>query len=224
MAVAGERAAEAAPKRGVAVAPRRADTEAEDHNFHGERLMKRSVLTQNESGGAFSRLMIGVLAGRRLHEIARWPDQRPADAAIERNPGAAHRVDDNACGIRRVPDFQLQFRVERHAAKRRAFQPDIGPLAVGEPRHMVTGADMDVAGREWDIKLAADRLCFGYFFGLQALALEHIEKVGISAKIELKSAIDAHAALAKQVHQSAVKDGGAYLAFDIVADEREAAF
>ena len=37
--------------------------------------------------------------------------------------------------------------VERHAAEGRALHADVAPFAVGQPRHVVARADMDVVGR-----------------------------------------------------------------------------
>ena len=47
-----------------------------------------------------------------------------------------------------IPDLELQLARERHVAEAGAFEPDMGELAVGEPWHMVAGADMDIARRQ----------------------------------------------------------------------------
>src|SRR5436309_12161500 len=60
-----------------------------------------------------ARLLIGVLHGRRLHEIGGGPLEGAADAAVERDLCAAHRVDDDAGRVRRVPDLQLELEVQR---------------------------------------------------------------------------------------------------------------
>src|SRR4051812_21772762 len=54
----------------------------------------------DEGLGAPSRLGVGVLARGRLHEVARRPVERAADAAVERQLGAAHRIDDDASRVR----------------------------------------------------------------------------------------------------------------------------
>ena len=117
----------------------------------------------------------------------------------------------------------LSSSVERHAAEGGAFQADIGPLAVGQPRHVVARADMDVVGCERHVELAGDGLRLGDLLGLQPLALEHVQEIGVAAEIELIGAVERDAALAEQVGQHAVDDGGAHLALDVVADDRQAA-
>ena len=79
---------------------------------------------------------------RRLHEVRRRAEQRATDAAVERELRAAHRVDDDAGRVGRVPDLELELDVERHVAEVAAFQADVGPLPVVEPRHMVGRADV----------------------------------------------------------------------------------
>ena len=60
---------------------------------------------------ALSASPVGELLGRGFHEEAGRPDQGTADAPIQRQLGAAHRIDDDASGIRRIPHFELQFEV-----------------------------------------------------------------------------------------------------------------
>src|SRR5581483_8716148 len=138
-----------------------------------------SVIAADEGFGALARLVIGELPRRRLHEIARWPDQRAADAAIERQLGAADGVDHDARRVRRVPDFELQLAIQRHVAEGRAFEPDIAPFAVGQPRHMVARADMDVVRRHLVADLARHRAGLRALLRIEALALEHVEEIGI---------------------------------------------
>src|SRR5690606_11613689 len=54
--------------------------------------------------------------------------------------------------------------------------------------------------------------------GLQPLALQHVEEIGIAAEVELVGVIEPHAAFAEQVGQHAMDYGGADLALDVVAD------
>ena len=61
------------------------------------------------------------------------------------------------------------------------------------------------------------------FLRLQALALEHVEEVGVAADVELVGALELDAALAHEAREHAVDDGGADLALDVVADDRQAA-
>src|SRR5437763_8119920 len=100
-----------------------------------------SCLARHETQGAFACFVIGKLLRRRLHEIARRSDKRAADAAVERYLGAPYRIDHHSGGIGRVPHFKLELGIERHAAEGRSLEPDVGDLAVAEPRHEIARAD-----------------------------------------------------------------------------------
>src|SRR6202043_1052557 len=71
-------------------------------------------------------LVVAVLDGRRLHEVRAWALQRAADAAVERQLGAAHGVDDDAGGVGRVVHLELELDVEGHVAEVAALPPDVG--------------------------------------------------------------------------------------------------
>src|ERR1700693_3211509 len=101
-------------------------------------------LAADEGFGLRQCLIIGELLWRALHVIARRSGECAADLAIERQLGTADRVDDDAGGIRRIPHFKLQFKIERHVTKSGAFESDVAPLPVAEPRHVITRADMRV--------------------------------------------------------------------------------
>ena len=60
------------------------------------------------------------------------------------------------------------------------------------------------------------------FFDVQPLALEHVLEIGVAADVELVGAVEPHAAVAKQIGEHAMQDGGADLALDVVADDRQA--
>src|SRR5207248_10150589 len=68
--------------------------------------------------------------------------------------------------IRRPPASTLSpyttlFRsldVERHIAERGALHPDVRPLAVGQPRHIVGRADVDVPRTEVIVEHRRDRV------------------------------------------------------------------
>ena len=59
--------------------------------------------------------------------------------------------------------------------------------------------------------------------GLEALALEHVQEVGVAAEVQLVGAVDPDAAVHEEAGQHAVGDGRADLALDVVADDRQAA-
>src|SRR5581483_10711159 len=134
----------------------------------------RSSLVLDEGAGPAPCFVIGELLGRRFHEVAGWSGQRAGNAAIHRKLGAANRVDDDAGGVGRVPHLELQLGIERNAAERRALEPDVGELAIGEPGDMIARADMDVVGAEWDVELAGDGLRLGYLLRSEALPLQHV--------------------------------------------------
>ena len=81
---------------------------------------------------------------------------------------------------------------------------------------------MDVAGRQFVVELRRDGVRLRDLLRLQALALEHVEEVGVAAEVELVRAVEAHAALAEEPRQHAVDDRRADLRLDVVADDREA--
>ena len=84
---------------------------------------------------------------------------------------------------------------------------------------MITGSDVNVLGRNRNVKLAGDRARFRKLFRLQTLPLQHIEEISIAAKIQLIGAIKPHSTLAEQICQHAVHDSRPHLALDIVADD-----
>ena len=58
--------------------------------------------------------------------------------------------------------------------------------------------------------------------GLEALALEHVEEVGVAAEVQLVGPVDADAAVHEQAGEHAVGDRRPDLALDVVADDRQA--
>src|SRR3954468_13169212 len=127
--------------------------------------------------------MIGELRGRGFHEIARRTREGAADATVQRKLRAPHRINDHASRVRGIPYFELEFEAKRNAAEGRAFHPNVSPLTIREPRHVVARADMDIAGRERDLQLTQHRLRLRDSFRLKAIALKHVLEVGISAEI-----------------------------------------
>src|SRR5439155_25845723 len=116
-----------------------------------------------------------------------------------------------------------ELAVERHVAESRAFHADIAKFPIGEPRHIIAGADVRVITGKRHVQLADDSVGFGDFFRFQPFALEHVHEIGVAAKIQLVGAIQAHAPLAKEIGQYAMGDGGAHLRFDVVADDGQPA-
>jgi len=159
------------------------------------------------------------LLGRGLHEIGGGSIEGAADAAVEGQLDTAHRVDNHTGGIGGIPHFELGFQVEGHLAESGAFHTDVAPLAVGQPRHVVAGANVDVVGGQLVRQHAGDGAGLGDLLGLETLALEHVEEVGVAAEVELVGVGEAHAAIDEQAGEHAVQDGGADLGFDVIADD-----
>src|SRR5690606_37433557 len=122
--------------------------------------MELGVAPRKEIQRALPRFSGSELLRRGLHEVARGAEQGTAGAATERELGAAYRVDDDAGRVRGIPDFKLQFGIERHTAERRALNPDIGPFAISEPRHVIARADMDVSVWQRHVQLTGHGLRF----------------------------------------------------------------
>src|SRR5215204_1925596 len=101
-----------------------------------------------------ARFLVAVLNGRALHEVRGRAEQRTADAPVLGDLAAAEGVDDHACRVGGVPHLD----VEGHVTEVAALDPDVGPLAIVEPRHMVARADVDVVVGDALVDLAGDRL------------------------------------------------------------------
>ena len=76
--------------------------------------------------------------------------------------------------------------------------------------------------RERTREVRRDGLGLGDLLRLQTLALEHVLEVHVAADVELVGAVQRDAAVLEQLRHDAVRDGGADLALDVVADDRDA--
>ena len=141
---------------------------------------------------------------RALHEVARRRDERALQAAIEAQLQAADGVGDDAGAVGAVPDLELELGVERHVTVGRALHADVAPLAVEQPRHVVARADVDVVRVELVVEHRGDGVGLADLLGLEALALEHVQEVGVAAEVELVGAVEADAAIHEQAGQHAV--------------------
>ena len=81
---------------------------------------------------------------------------------------------------------------------------------------------MDVALAEVVVEHRRDGVRLRDLLRLEALALEHVEEVGVAADVELHRAVEVHAALAEERREHAVRDRRADLRLDVVADDRHA--
>src|SRR5215203_2578736 len=105
-----------------------------------------------------TRFLVAVLNGRALHEVRGRAEQRTTDAAVLGDFAAAEGVDDHAGRVGGIPHLELELDVEGHVTEVAALDPDVGPLAIVEPRHMVARADVDVVVGDALVDLAGDRL------------------------------------------------------------------
>src|SRR5947209_8500348 len=74
--------------------------------------------------GAQPRHLIGDLVWRRLHEVRGGTLERAADAPVDGQLAAAHRVDDDPGAVRRVVNLQLELEVERDVTEGAALEAD----------------------------------------------------------------------------------------------------
>ena len=82
---------------------------------------------------------------------------------------------------------------------------------------------MDVVLVDLVVEHRGDRVGLADLLGLEALALEHVQEVGVAPEVELVGAVDAHAAVHEETCQHAVGDRRAHLALDVVPNHRQAA-
>ncbi len=72
------------------------------------------------------------------------------------------------------------------------------------------------------VELGGDRVGLGDLLALEARALEHVEKVGVAAHVELRGALEPDSAVTHEPGENAMDDGGPDLRLDVVADDRKA--
>src|SRR4051794_7161308 len=176
---------------------------------------------EDEVLGLLPRLVVGALRVRALHQVAGGPVELAGDAVVKRQLDQPHGVDDDAGRVRRVPHLELQLGGQRHVAEGFALEPDVRPLAVGQPRHVVGGADVDVLGRQLVPHDRGDGVGLRDLLRVQPLALEHVVEVHVAADVELRGPLQPHAAVVEEPRQRPVDDRRPDLALDVVADDRQ---
>ncbi len=77
--------------------------------------------------GRLARQVVRALVVRRLHEVRGRTVELPGDAVVEGELDAADRVDDDAGGVRGVPDLELELGGQRDVAERRRPRAGCGP-------------------------------------------------------------------------------------------------
>src|SRR3990170_508615 len=182
------------------------------------------VIALDERLNAIERDVVVDLLRRALHEVARRSHEGALEPAIQAQLQTADRIGDDAGAVGAVPDLELELGIEGHVTEGRALHPDVAPLSVEQPRHVVARADVDVVRIHLVIEHGRDRVRLADLLGLEALALEHVQEVRVAAEVQLVGPIKAYAAIHEQAGQHAVADRGADLALDVVTDDRQAGF
>src|SRR5438477_975401 len=155
---------------------------------------------------ALARPVVRDLARRRLHEVRRRRHDGAAEAPVERELAAAYCVDDHTGAVRRVPNLELDLRVQRYIAEGRPLHADIAPLAIEEPRDVVGRADVDVLRLHRIVEHARHGVRLADLLRLKTLTLEHVDEVGVAAEVQLIRAIEAHATVHEQSREDAMRD------------------
>src|ERR671919_498766 len=223
--------------RGASREPRRLSPRRKDASFTAPRLgsalrlhveergpilVGRGTVAQDELLDHLPGRIVGELHRRRLHEVGRGADQRPADPSVHGQLRAPDRVDHDAGRVGRVPHLELQVDRQRDVTEGLSLEPDLRPLPVLEPRHVVRRADVDVVGVEPIAELALHRLGLRHLLRGEALALQHVLEVHVSAEVQLVGAVQPDAAVLEELGQHPVDDRRADLRLDVIADDRQA--
>src|SRR4029077_16420474 len=136
------------------------------------------------------REVVGELARRMLHQIRRDAGERTADAAVARDPAAAYGVDDAAGGVRAVLDRETELDLDRRGGEAATFHAQEAPLVVALPRDVVARADVDLRPREWLRQHALDRLPLRTPLRSRARPVQHVQEVGVPARVQLVGPIE----------------------------------
>ena len=163
-----------------------------------------------------------MLDGRGLHEVGGRREHRAGQTAVEGDLGGAHGVDHDAGGVRRIPHLQLVFEAQRDIAEGRALEAHECELAIVEPGHIVGRTDVHVVRIHLMGHHGGDGARLRDLLGLEARTLQHVHEVHVAAHIELVGAVETHTTVFEQAGEHTVRDRGADLALDVVADDRHA--
>src|SRR5699024_8795357 len=178
-------------------------------------------VSADEGFDGFVGSFVVVLLRRRLHEVGGGGDEGPADAAVEADLGCADGVDDDAGGVRGVPDLELVLQGHGSVAGVAALEADEGPFAVVEACDVVAGSDVDIAIGQLGARIRGHGLGLRNLLRLEALAFEHVLEVHVAADVELVGAVEDDAAVLEQLRHHTVGDGRTDLGLDVVADDRD---
>ena len=123
--------------------------------------------------------------------------------------------------IGRILDREAKLELQGSVAEPPPLQPDEGDLVVVLPRDVVGWADVDVSGFQPFVELALYRLGLRALLRLEAASLQHVEEVGVSARVELIGAVEPDPAVGEKAAERAMDDGGPHLALHVVAHQRQ---
>ena len=157
-----------------------------------------------------------------LHEVGGHAGERPADSPLPRHATAADGIDHAAGGIRAVLHREPDIDLDRCIGEAPSFHPQEANLVVALPRNVVARADVDLRGRKRFRKHALHRSGLGPSFRLRAGAIEHVEEIGVAARVQLVGAVERRSPSDEQPRELAVQYSGAELRLDVVPDDREA--
>ena len=101
------------------------------------------------------------------------------------------------------------------------FHANEADLVVFLPWNVVTGANVDLTIGQSDPRHRLDRFGLGFLLGCQSVAVEHVQKISVSAGVELISAFQFDAAFLEQIHQGTMGNRGAQLRLDVIPDDRQ---
>src|SRR5579875_2314799 len=171
---------------------------------HGWHTCLALKFAANELFHAVARQVIDQLARRMLHRISRDRIQWTADLAIARQLGTANHVDDNATRIGRILYRHAQLKLDRHSPKTLTLDSEEDHLVVALPGHVVRGTDMNVVVGHGLGQYALHRRSLRFAFGAQPRMVEHVEKIGVAASVELVGVLELDAAVSEDLHQGAM--------------------
>src|SRR2546430_702535 len=138
----------------------------------GSRRHAGLLFAGDEALEPLARGVVRPLLGRRFHEIGRRRQEGALQPAIQREAAAPDGVDDDAGGVRRVTDLELQLDVDGLVAERATLEADVRPLAVLEPRHVIAGTAVDGVGRQLVSELRAHGVRLADLLGGEPLRSE----------------------------------------------------
>ena len=78
-----------------------------------------------------------------------------------------------------------KLNIHGYIAEEFAFHPNKTDFIIFLPRHIITGANMDIAVEQPLGGNGLNGFRFGFFLRGQAMSAEHIEKISVASRIEL---------------------------------------